>query len=157
MHLTTVQAPTVDIDPFHHPGRKAPNKDNAMNPHPTSAAIEQAHLEAQAKSPIGAFATSIRNTATEFDLEQDSLLHGNAVGMTVAAEPEPYRSGMVTTMRVWAGSDPQHDAAVIGLIRAGSPTIRQFLNSDAVAREFARRVGRRALLVLAETTQKNRN
>jgi hypothetical protein len=123
----------------------------------TSAAIEQAHLKNQEHRPIGELAKRTLNVATDFDMTADSQAQGTAMAMLIAHESEPFRSTMIGVLHTWAGSDPKHDPAVLGMIRAGSRSIRKFLDSDAVAREFARRVGQCGLLVLAEMTQKNRN
>jgi hypothetical protein len=129
-----------------------------MSPDPTtSAAIERHYLKSMACRPTGELATHILNTSPDFDMEETSKEHGTAMGTILAGESALFRSHMIGVLNDWVNSDPSQDAEIIGLIRAGSPAIRKFLDSEEVAREFARRVGQRALVVLAEMTQKNRN
>lgn len=122
----------------------------SVTTHPTSAAAEQVHLEGQAKSPYGEFVTRILNISSDFDMEKDSFAHGTSTGLLIAAESEPFRSHMIDRMHQWAGIDPQHDVAIIGMVRASCRTIRRFLDDEAVARQFARLLASQALRVLAD-------
>jgi hypothetical protein len=54
----------------------------------------------------------------------------------------------------WAGIDPQHDVAIIGMVRASCRTIRRYFDDETVARQFARVLARQALRILVDREKK---
>lgn len=107
----------------------------------TAHEIEQRLLASTHGRPTGAAIQLMQDTATSFDMATTSESHG----FMLANEPMAYQAQMVAKMNRFRGHDPADDAEAIAYFRAGSATIRRFLNDDAVARQFARLIARHAL------------
>lgn len=119
------------------------------------ANIEKKYLDIFKGTGISQMTEQSQAPKTMFFIDTESKIQGLCLGKQAASVTGTDRSVFLGVAHILAGLDreQEQDAEAIGLIRAISPTVRQFLDDEGTARKFARRVGEQALLVFAELTK----
>ena len=117
------------------------------------ANIEKKYLDIFKGTGISQMTEQSQAPKTMFFIDTESKIQGLCLGKQAASVTGTDRSIFLGVAHILASLDREQDAEAIGLIRAISPTVRQFLDDEATAREHARLVGKQALLVFAELTK----
>jgi hypothetical protein len=117
------------------------------------ANIEKKYLDIFKGTGISQMTEQSQAPKTMFFIDTESKIQGLCLGKQAASVTGTDRSVFLGVAHILAGLDREQDAEAIGLIRAISPTVRQFLDDEGTAREYARCVGKQALLVFADLTK----
>lgn len=80
-----------------------------------------------------------------FDMQKESDAYGDELGDSIAAFPDKQREWTLRIFEQIAGHAPSSDAFSIALVLRTHPHLRRFLSDHAVAREFSRRIHKRAI------------
>ena len=117
------------------------------------ANIEKKYLDIFKGTGISQMTEESQAPKTMFFIDMESKLQGCCLGEQAASVTGTDRSVFLGVAHILVGHGQNQDAEAIGLIRAISPTVRQFLDDERMARDYARRVGMQALLVFADLTK----